>query len=352
LNERLAGQISWLLPLALLGLVAAAWQTPWTFPLSQQHQALLLWAAWLITQGIAFSMAQGLFHRYYLVMLAPAIAALVGAGLVALWRDYQSSGQRGWLLPVALLATAAAEAHTLAEYPAWSRWLTPLIVALCLAATTALLALRLARCPDRRKWGGAAATGAFLALVIGPGTWSVTPVLAKGDGLLPAAGPEVLTQLNVPALRHADVDAERRLVGFLQANWQGEKYLLATSNAQLAAPLILQTGQPVMAMGGFTGSDPILTPSKLTELTANNAVRYFLILKFANQSLQGTPGWLESSVQVATWIRQKCNAVEAALWQSPDTATFARLSHLTELYDCAPWAAQRRQPAPQPGTPR
>ena len=50
----------------------------------------------------------GLFHRYYLVMLAPGVAALTGIGVAALWRDYRQPAPRGWLLPLAPVATAAA----------------------------------------------------------------------------------------------------------------------------------------------------------------------------------------------------------------------------------------------------
>ncbi|MBI3738131.1 MAG: glycosyltransferase family 39 protein, partial [Chloroflexi bacterium] len=87
-NPQLAGQTSWLLPFALIGFFAAAWQTRVRVPFAREHQQLLLWGMWLVPQIIFFSYA-GLFHRYYLEMLSPAIAALVGAGMVALWRDYR-----------------------------------------------------------------------------------------------------------------------------------------------------------------------------------------------------------------------------------------------------------------------
>ncbi|MDQ3928501.1 MAG: glycosyltransferase family 39 protein, partial [Chloroflexota bacterium] len=113
LNAQMAGQIGWLLPLAIVGLLAASWQNRPQLPLDQPHQglplrrrwffklvsffknlpqlpldrqqgALVLWGMWLLTMAVFFSVA-GMFHRYYMVMLAPAIAALVGAGIVALW---------------------------------------------------------------------------------------------------------------------------------------------------------------------------------------------------------------------------------------------------------------------------
>src|SRR5215212_2822022 len=87
LDQQLGGQIGWLLPLAVVGLLAAVSQGHLRLPLARKQEALVLWGTWLLTMYGFFSVA-GMFHRYYLVMLAPAIAALVGIGVVALWKDY------------------------------------------------------------------------------------------------------------------------------------------------------------------------------------------------------------------------------------------------------------------------
>jgi hypothetical protein len=70
---------------------------------------------------------------------------------------------------------------------------------------------------------------------------------------------------------------ETRLVRYLEEHRGGAKYLAATSNALTGAPLILDTGQPVMAMGGFIGVDPALTPKSLAGLIDRGEVRYFLV---------------------------------------------------------------------------
>ena len=110
----------------LLGVLAAALAVRRKWPLEPRAQALLLWAGWLITYGVVFSMAEGIFHPYYLVMLAPAAAALTGIGLAALWTAYRNGGWQSWLLPFALLATAFWENTVLAGYPQWGVWLIPL----------------------------------------------------------------------------------------------------------------------------------------------------------------------------------------------------------------------------------
>src|SRR5205085_3044892 len=83
--------------------------------------------AWLLTMGIFFSVA-GFFHQYYMTEMAPAIAALFGIGLVTMWKDYLQNGWRGWLLPLALVATVAEQIYLLRAYPTWGQWMIPLIV--------------------------------------------------------------------------------------------------------------------------------------------------------------------------------------------------------------------------------
>jgi 4-amino-4-deoxy-L-arabinose transferase-like glycosyltransferase len=76
-------------------------------------------------------------------MLAPAVAALVGVGVVALWDDYRSQGRRGWLLPLTLLGIASLQLYILSFYPDWSHCLAPTIVILSMGAATSLISARL-----------------------------------------------------------------------------------------------------------------------------------------------------------------------------------------------------------------
>ncbi|HEV2239251.1 MAG TPA: glycosyltransferase family 39 protein, partial [Ktedonobacterales bacterium] len=168
LNAQLGGQASWLLALGILGMLATGWGlAPRAFVralperfrawrasagerraarLAPTASALALWGLWTLTMVVFFSVA-GFYHRYYLSMLAPGIAALAGIGVVLLWRDYRathSSGWRGWLLPLALVATAMTQGVILTSYADWSRWMTPLVVVATLVAAGALVWLRIA----------------------------------------------------------------------------------------------------------------------------------------------------------------------------------------------------------------
>src|ERR687886_467815 len=193
LNQQLAGQIGWLLPLAAVGLLAAGSQRRPRLPLDRKQQALVLWGMWLLTMYGFFSVA-GMFHRYYLVMLAPAVAALVGIGIVALWSDYRSPGWRGWLLPLTLLGMAALHAYIILAYydEDWTPWLTAVVVGLCLVAAVGLIVLRLRpRLKANAYSAGAVAVG-VLALLIAPTVWAAYTVWQGNGGGLSGVGPRTV----------------------------------------------------------------------------------------------------------------------------------------------------------------
>lgn len=145
-NEPLGGQIVWLLPIALLGILALAWQRRPRFrgvpDFSPQQHSMILWGVWLLTMAVFFSVA-GFIHQYYLSTFAPAICALFGIGIVVMWQDYRRSGWRGWLLPLALLLTALEQIHIIVSNPSWGMWLIPLISIPCAIAAAILIAARL-----------------------------------------------------------------------------------------------------------------------------------------------------------------------------------------------------------------
>lgn len=321
LNRQLGGQVGWLLPLAIFALLAVRWRGWPRRPLTRRQQAFVLWGAWLLTL-VAFFSCLGFFHPYYLVMLAPAIGALGGIGILALWQDYRRPGWRGWLLPLALLCTAIAQASILDSFPAWSRWLTPVVVGLSISAVGVLVVARLhVRFRSRARPGIVTAVG-FLSLLVAPTLWAAFPIWHYGDGNLPFAGPDLAS--GVQRIDSMDDDTIAALMHYVLAHRQDRRYALATSSALVAAPLILKTGQPVMAYGGYLGTDPILSISRLTTLVTGGAVRFFLLLP-------SPPGQKDEQPHVNPWVRGHCALVQARLWQpapgfGPDGP---------QLYDCA-----------------
>ncbi|GCE10981.1 ArnT family glycosyltransferase [Tengunoibacter tsumagoiensis] len=345
----LGGQVSWLLPMALFGLLAAAWQTRarWRLPLTRKQQALPLWGVWLLTMGIFFSIAS-FFHSYYLTIIAPAIAALAAGAFVLLWHDYRErTDWRRWALPVALIATAAEQVYLIASYEDYTvLW----VVVLLLCAISALI-LVLAQLPFTAQWQSGrwslpALQLAAIAVLLTPLVWSILSIQQPSNAVLPTGGP-ALAQSGMNGLFRAmgdrgsatqnasrqannflDEKTNPKLLKYLEENQGTTTFLFATQNATSAAPYIIETGQPVMAMGGFLGSDPILTLDQLKALIKRNEVRFFLLPSFNLQNLpanlpeqiremleQGGGGPFGGS-QLTQWVNSSCKVVDNALWQA------------------------------------
>ncbi len=329
-NEPLGGQIVWLLPMALLGMLALAWQRRPRFRedlgVSTQQQSLILWGTWLLTMAVFFSVA-GFFHQYYLSTLAPAICALFGIGVVVMWHDYRRSPhdksggyKRGWLLPLALLLTALEQIHIIVTDPSWGTWLIPLIAIPCALAAVILFVARLI---PRLRLGARVLAPTLclglLALMLTSAVWSTIPVLANEASGLPVAGPS--TQFaGGPGGPGGSSTVDSTLIRYLEAHRGGAKYLVATASSNEADSIILETNQPVMALGGFSGSDPILTTAQLAALVKNGTVRFFLLN--SGGRFGGGPGGGQSAL--TTWVTQNCTSVPTSQWQSASTATINR----------------------------
>ncbi|HEU5434071.1 MAG TPA: glycosyltransferase family 39 protein, partial [Thermomicrobiales bacterium] len=197
-NPLLGGQTSWLLPLAVLGLVLAAAQTRrLALPAVQRRQfaALWLWGGWLAT-GFAFFSVANQFHRYYLVVLAPPVAALAGIGLAALWRDFRQFGWRGWLLPLAIASTAALALWLLRPFPTSARWLGPSVALLAFIGVALLVMARTRRLATSSalqagRWLDLGLAASLAAILLGPAVWSAHALWQPVNNILPAAGPDI-----------------------------------------------------------------------------------------------------------------------------------------------------------------
>ncbi|GAC1375461.1 MAG: glycosyltransferase family 39 protein [Ktedonobacteraceae bacterium] len=331
--EPLGGQIGWFLPAAFLGMIAVVWQRRPRPQQDRQQQSLVLWGMWMLTMGVFFSVA-GFFHPYYLTVMAPAVAALFGIGVVTMWSDFRRAGWRGWLLPLALLATGAEQIYILSNYPAWGAWLIPLIGVLCSLGVVALVVLRLL---TRETFGAlrmqfiTAVLGiAILSLLVAPTVWSAIPVLEGRADSLPSAGPTAQGNFGGgPGGPGGDnASNNTQLISYLQAHQGSAQYLLATTSSRTSDEIIITTNKPVMALGGFGGSDPILTTSQLASLVKRGTVRYFLL----GGDFGGPGGSQQSSL--TTWVTQNCTVVPTSQWQSTSSSTNTGPGGNNQLYVC------------------
>jgi 4-amino-4-deoxy-L-arabinose transferase-like glycosyltransferase len=285
-NRQMAGQISWLIVFGLIGTCVAVSRLKRSLFKDQRSQAVLLWLAWFFSLAAYFSMA-GFFHRYYLALIAPAIAALCGISVSELRQSYLEKGLRKWVLPLAILATVAIQAAILIPYPAWGNWLAPLILVMSLISFFILVITRTSPSPKLLLQETALTLGLAGMLII-PTAWSLTPMAYGESAAMPFAGPDLSrsqvnnSRPNMMGPLRMGMNVELRttkLVEYLKKNRKEEKFLLAVPNARQAWDIIIETGAPVMAMGGFMGADKILTVEKIERMVKNGDIRYFLVPK-------------------------------------------------------------------------
>ena len=337
-NHQMGGQISWLLPFALIGLAFAIYQIRRNGLPERSRMKVLFWGCWLIPQIIFFSIAQGT-HRYYLVMMAPGIAALVGISysiLVDWWST--SAGKSRYLLPGAIILTIGVQCFIIAEYNEWRSWMLPTVIGVGIIATFLLGWKAETRKVQVDRGNYVGVIIGISSILIAPFFWSLTPVLyGSGNAAFPFAGPD----LN-PQSRQSDVQGVANFTGwfgstdtsklenFLMPHRRGEKYIVAVPNAHLASPIILNTGQPVMTYGGFMGSEKILNGEKLEELVASGQVRYIMI-SVANSQQPDIDAWVIAHGVLVPEIE----------WKEPEQVNTVsngmpgwRRNMSTKLYDC------------------
>jgi len=184
----------------------------------------------------------------------------------------------------------------------------------------------------RGRVGRLAVTVALLALLATPTVWSFYPALANTASDLPTAGATTMIGNADPA---SGVDS--KLIAYLEAHQGTATYLVATPSSNAADTIILATGKAVMALGGFTGTDPILTSAQLQSLIQKGVVRYFLInggdtrsdattgSGSASGAVINVGGPNGSSNTAVQWVEQHCTTVTASAWSSSGTSSGEQL---------------------------
>lgn len=311
-DPRLADQVAWLLPLAIAGVVLA-WRARRP-GLGPEGQAALLWGGWALLCWLVYSAAGGIFLPYYLAPLAPPLAALAAIGATRL------SGS--WLAGLVLLAAAA--------WQGWLLWSGDAPTALM--AAPAVAALLVAGLFALRRPGAARAAG-VAALLIAPLGATLLMLSLPLNPLRPGL------RLQAAPTRQAPPQNFVRLLAYAEAHRGGTRYLLATRTAREAAALILRSGEPVLAFGGYTGEVPILTPQGMADLVAEGQLRFVLL---GRRRIGPTP---EASPQQALldWIRRTGRPIDPALWRpdrqegrGPGWRQANAYVDGLELYDLAP----------------
>ncbi|WP_263249047.1 ArnT family glycosyltransferase [Saccharopolyspora rosea] len=333
LTGEVAPQIAWLFPLAVFGAVAVLLHLRGRPRQDPQRADFLLWAGTLLVTAVVFSTASGIWHPYYTVALAAPLAAVVGMGVTAMLR-LAREGWWGLLLPVSIAVTGAWCYHLLDETPDFVPWLGPTVVAL-----TAVALIATANPLTRRPRVVAAGTAlGVVAVLAGPTAYALTPLSTPVAATFPAAGPARTAAHRPPP--HGPPGPGRRfregprdetigpaLTRYLVEHHRNETWLVAVVGSMVAAPVILDTGRPVMAVGGYNGDDPAPTVDELRRDVHAGLLRY--VWTGGSSGVRGMGGPVDTRVvdESMSWVAHHCAVVPPADYGAAPGSS-------TQLYDC------------------
>ena len=317
-NSSFGAQASWLLPAALLLLATVLVLTITTGRTARTRAAMIVWGGWLVVTGLAFSLGQGIIHQYYTVALVPPIGAIIGIGVTSLWARRDQLVAR-FALAGTLGATAAWSAQLLHRTPTWHPELRTLVLVVGLLAAAAIACQPLL--PSSRGLWMAVGGGALAVGLLGPGAYSLATAAQPHTGSIPTAGPSGSSQggpggagggprggfgggfggppgapnaTGATGAVHPTTGATARggaggvggilngstpsatLTEALQANAGHYTWVAAVVSANQAAGYQLAAGAPVMAIGGFNGTDPSPTLAQFQADVAAGRVHYFI----------------------------------------------------------------------------
>jgi 4-amino-4-deoxy-L-arabinose transferase-like glycosyltransferase len=347
LNDEIGGQAGWLLPAALLLLVAGLWLTrkaPRTGQSDSMVRAsLVIWGGWLLVTAATFSFMAGIFHAYYTVALAPAIGALVGTGAWLLWQHRRS------LLASGLASTTVSLTTVLAffllgrtsDFVPWLRW-----VVLVGGLVTALLVAGLGR--YSRRVAAAVAASALVLSLAGPTAYAVQTAATPHTGSIPSAGPSSTSgfgggpgggggpQRGTPptnlqqgggaptggfgaaagggtggagGLLNGSQSTDA-ITTLLQEDADQYTWVAAAVGSNSASGYQLASEEPVMAIGGFNGSDPSPTLEQFHEYVAAGEIHYFIGSGggMGGGMGGGRMGGSNASSEIAAWVAENFTA--------------------------------------------
>jgi 4-amino-4-deoxy-L-arabinose transferase-like glycosyltransferase len=317
-RSALNDQGAWLLPFALVGLIALGIMV---FAGERARRnpklaTLIVFGGWMLVEAAILSFSKGIVHPYYMSALGPGAAVMVGGGALAFAWLVRHRHRGMLLLPCAVVATVAVQIVILHEQHYMS-WFVPLLIA------GAVLGVVMTA---RRQLVAAGIALTLSVLLVAPTVYAAATWLGPVEGTFPAAGPREANAKGPLGISHAELSVDQALMNYVRSHRPTHRWAVLTDASPTAAPLIL-LGMRAGALGGYSGGDPALDGPQLARLVKRGEARY-VVLGGAYASRGGN---------LATKaVLRSCQLVPNTSWHGPPPATVFTFA----LFDCAGREAQ------------
>jgi 4-amino-4-deoxy-L-arabinose transferase-like glycosyltransferase len=282
LDHSLGGQAGWLLGFALVAGIGAAVATRLRRGDPRTGWVIAVGGSFA-TIAVAFSQAQGIFHPYYVSLLAPFTALLVGAGAALALSADRPARVLGSL---ALVAGVLCSVAILNDHPDQLTWLP--VVLIGGGAAGAVLLATLDRGPAR----GVVLAGAIGLLLIAPAVWSDQTLGHPTNGTFPVGGPASGATFGGTGGPRNTAAARRRggrragraggpmrriqaALAYIDAHGGGT--LAVSSQSGAAARIITRTGADVAGIGGFSGRESDVSVAWFADVVERGQIKWVLI---------------------------------------------------------------------------
>jgi 4-amino-4-deoxy-L-arabinose transferase-like glycosyltransferase len=323
-----ASQIGWFFALALVSIVAVCWLRRRQPRTDVIRAGVVMWAIWLVIYGAAYS--EGQIHTYYVVALAPAVAALCGLGVVELWRAFNAGGRREWLLPPTVALSVVWAIYIVAGYPTYRGWLIPVLVVLGVVAVAALVITLLQ--PDAgRDVLILGVVASVLAVLVAPGAWASTVIGSSAGTVLGNVGPSSSAHGGSGSgdggTSGTLTTNQAELLAYAEAHDGGAEFVLTVVSWDEASPYIVAAGANILPMSGFTGQAPFPTLAQFQQYVRLGEVRFVVL------PLAGTDGIKTNMalVSIENWVFTTCSKVSALAYGGAIKTT---TGNAAVVYEC------------------
>ncbi|MBV8348891.1 MAG: glycosyltransferase family 39 protein, partial [Mycolicibacterium sp.] len=290
-------EIGWLLPAALLAIVlviVARGRAPRT---DLVRAAVIVFGGWAVVDGLVLSFMSGMIHAYYCLSIAPAVAAMFAIGVHEMWQRRASRFGRAGLASM-LLTTGVWSFWLLRRNADWLPPLRWILLVLVVVATIALLVVAAARPRLALASVAIALTGAFA----GAAAYTVATIGQPHSGGGPSVGPPSSDAASGHGWGQIEDNPELdEMLAATDTEWSA-----AVDRSSAAAGLELSSHTAVMAIGGFSGRDPVPTLEQFIDDVHNHRIGYYVV-----EDTHGHGFWgAGRHPEIARWVRQNYPATK------------------------------------------